>query len=136
MNTVRTDPTDLLLRLEVITQQALPPNVTIPGVAPEIDEFIVSGRAPTYEDILQYADNLRSYEELFYNVVVEGVKGSGITEGSGSGDGSVTSEPLEFQIKIVINLPIDEEAEAALEALIQAELEAAAQAELESESGE
>ena len=72
----------LLGRLESITRTALPGGVRLASLAPGKGGFALNGNADSYDEVLQYAANLRA-SELFSNATIEEITGS--TRESASG---------------------------------------------------
>ena len=95
----------LVTLAETVIDTALPPSVSIPGLAPLGDEISISGSAATYGDVLLYVENLRA-SGLFSSVLVQEVRGPGIT---GQQDGE---ESISFQLKLVVASTSDSEGEA------------------------
>jgi hypothetical protein len=63
-------------KIETITEKARPPNVRVTNLSPRGDEFTLTGRAPTLEDAVRYANNIRS-SGLFIDVKVRRVESAG-----------------------------------------------------------
>ena len=85
-------------QLETITVLAPPEGLTIPSLAPQGDEILVSGTAPTFEHVLEYATNLDG-SGLFSEVVIEKIEGSVITNGEEPSEGAGHGV-LDFRIRI------------------------------------
>ena len=63
------DTNSLLAKLEAITLESLPPNVRVTVLSMSGDEFGFSGRASSYDDVLQFTKNLREIDPEIFSVV-------------------------------------------------------------------
>ena len=95
----------LITLTETVIDTALPPSVSIPGLAPLGDEISVSGSAATHDDVLLYVENLRA-SGLFSSVLVQEVRGLGITGQQGG------EESISFHVKLVEASTSDSEVKA------------------------
>ena len=91
----------LLTRLDIITRQAKPDNVSLIAVAPSGENLTVMGGARSYAQALRYAANLRAYD-VFEDARTVQIQGEG---GQEAGEANIVS----FQIKIT--LPVEDEPE-------------------------
>ena len=114
LTVVRENMAALVARLDLMVDSARPAGVRVPSIAPIGDEFLVGGTAPTYNDVLTYADNIRR-AGLFDTVVVEGVQGSGIGETVQTVGPDDAPRLLDFQIKATVKT---EDEEGAIDLLV------------------
>ncbi|MCH7785916.1 MAG: hypothetical protein IIC22_00250 [Chloroflexi bacterium] len=63
------DTNSLLAKLEAITLESLPPNVRVTVLSMSGDEFGFSGKASSYDDVLQFTKNLREIDPEIFSVV-------------------------------------------------------------------
>ena len=97
---LRLEMEEMLVRLHKLSVTALPPSVRVPELIPDEEEFVVSGTAAKYEEILLYVENLRE-SGLFDDVKLNSVTGSGI--GARPDTGQQEDEAsLRFQLTISV----------------------------------
>ena len=95
----------LQTQLETITDLAPPEGVMIPSLAPQDDEILVSGTAPTFEHVLEYAANLDG-SGLFSEVAIEKVEGSVIMNGEEPSE-DAGHRVLGFRIRIGVAMALE-----------------------------
>jgi len=71
---------NLLINLVTITEETLPPNLGLTSLAPQEQGFALAGNANSFEDVFEYAENLRTSPHL---------KEARVIQVSGSGQGMV-----------------------------------------------
>ena len=102
LNTLQTEMNTLIARLFSITDEDLPPSVSLVSIAPQRSNFNITGTASNHSQTLQYALNLRT-NPLFSDARVVRVEGRG---GANPDGGS----QVNFQVQLsVVQEPSDQE---------------------------
>jgi len=77
----------MLIRLSTITEETLPPNVKLSSLAPQDRGFALAGNASSFEDVFEFAENLRASPHL---------EDARVMQVSGSGQGIVAFTMVAF----------------------------------------
>lgn len=110
----------LLERVETITAEARPDGVLLASSALQSNGFSLGGSALTYQQVFQYAANLRESEMFSEVKILQTARSSGLLEGTFEAD---DARPVTFQIKAVTNpgaiLGVDEDTSNVIQQLLK-----------------